>query len=41
MHCLSMELCAVLGWMLAARRVGPMIAMPVVEMMIHVPVKMF
>jgi len=40
-HRLSMELCAMFGWMLTARREGPMIAMPVVEVMIYVPVKVF
>jgi len=41
MHRLSVELCAVLRRMLAARRKGPVIAMAVVEVMIYVPVKVF
>jgi len=41
MHCASVELSAMLGGMLAARREGPMIAFPVVKMMIYMPIKVF
>ena len=41
MHRVSVKLCAMLGWMLAARREAPVIAMSVVEMMVYVPVKVF
>ena len=41
MHRLSVELRAVLGWVLIARREIPMVAMPVVKMMIYMPIKVF
>ncbi len=40
-HRTSVELLAVLSRMLATRREGSMIAVPVIEMMIYVPVKVF
>jgi len=41
MHCVSMELSAVLSGMLAARGERPVVAVAIVEMMIDVPVEMF
>ena len=41
MHCISMELSAVLSGLCAARGERPMIALAIVQMMIDVPVKMF
>jgi hypothetical protein len=41
MHCISVELSAVLSRTLAARGECPMIALAIVQMMIDVPVKMF
>jgi hypothetical protein len=41
MHCISMELSAVLSGSLAARWERPVVAVAIVEMMIDVPVKAF
>jgi hypothetical protein len=40
MHCLTVKLCAVFCWALAARRHRAVISLAIVEMMIDVPVKM-
>ena len=41
MHGLAVEFCTAFGRMLAARREATVISMPVVEVMIYVPVKVF
>ena len=39
MHCLTMKLCTVLRRSLATRWHGPVIALAIVEMVIHVPIE--
>jgi hypothetical protein len=40
MHCLAMEFPSLIGWMLATRRHGPMVAFPIVKAMIDVSIEM-